>query len=98
MGMFGENFTLDSFVEDSVNLGDRYSIGSAEVVETQPRQPCYKLGIRFGADDMVKRFFASRRMGFYVAVTREGEVGAGDEMRLIHSDRNGVPVDRKSVV
>ena len=92
MGMFGENFTLDSFVEDSVNLGDRYSIGSAEVVVTQPRLPCYKLGIRFGADDMVKRFFASRRMGFYVAVTREGEVGAGDEMRLIHSDPNGVPV------
>jgi MOSC domain-containing protein YiiM len=92
VGMFGENFTLDSFVEESIHLGDRYSVGSAEVVVTQPRLPCYKLGIRFEADDMVKRFFASRRTGFYVAVTKEGEVGAGDEMKLVHSDPNGVPV------
>jgi MOSC domain-containing protein YiiM len=90
--MFGENFTLDEFVEESIYLGDRYSVGSAEVVVTQPRMPCYKLGIRFGADDMVKRFFASRRTGIYLAVTREGEVGAGDEMTLTHSDPNGVPV------
>jgi MOSC domain-containing protein YiiM len=92
IGMFGENFTLDSFVEESIYLGDRYSIGSAEVVVTQPRLPCYKLGIRFEDDHMVKRFFASRRNGFYLAVTREGEVGAGDEMKLVHSDANGVPV------
>ena len=92
MGMFGENFTLDGFAEETIYLGDRYAIGSAEVVVTQPRLPCYKLGIRFGADDMVKRFFASRRTGFYVAVTREGEVGADDEMKLVHSDPNRVPV------
>jgi MOSC domain-containing protein YiiM len=92
IGMFGENFTLDGFVEESIYLGDRYSIGSAEVVVTQPRLPCYKLGIRFEDDFMVKRFFASRRTGFYVAVTREGEVGAGDEMKLVHSDPNRVPV------
>jgi MOSC domain-containing protein YiiM len=92
MGMFGENFTLDSFAEDSIHQGDRYSVGSAEVVVTQPRLPCYKLGIRFEADDMVKRFFASRRTGFYLAVTKEGEVGAGDEMTLIHRDANRVPV------
>jgi MOSC domain-containing protein YiiM len=92
VGMFGENFTLDEFVEDSIYLGDRYSVGTAEVVVTQPRLPCYKLGIRFEADDMVKRFFASRRTGFYVAVTRDGEVGAGDEMKLVHSDPNRVPV------
>jgi MOSC domain-containing protein YiiM len=92
MGMFGENFTLDGFDEESIYLGDRYSVGSAEVVVTQPRLPCYKLGIRFEADDMVKRFFASGRSGFYVAVTTEGEVGAGDEMKVIHRDPNGVPV------
>ena len=92
MGMFGENFTLDGFVEESIYLGDRYSIGSPEVVVAQPRLPCYKLGIRFEADDMVKRFFASRRTGFYVAGTKEGEVGAGDEMKLISRDLNGVPV------
>ncbi len=92
MGMFGENFTLDDFSEESIYLGDRYSIGSAEVVVTQPRLPCYKLGIRFEDNDMVKRFLASRRTGFYVAVTREGEVGAGDEMTIVHRDPNGVPV------
>ena len=92
VGMFGENFTLDSFMEESIHLGDRYSVGSAEVVVAQPRQPCYKLGIRFEDDHMVKRFFASGRSGFYVAVTREGEVGAGDEMTLVHRDPNGVAV------
>jgi MOSC domain-containing protein YiiM len=92
MGIFGENFTLDSLLEESVYLGDHFSIGSAEVVVTQPRLPCYKLGIRFEADDMVKRFFVSRRTGYYLAVTSEGEVGAGDEMRVISRDPNGVPV------
>ena len=92
MGLFGENFTLDGFSEELVHLGDQFSVGSAEVVVTQPRLPCYKLGIRFESDDMVKRFFASRRTGFYLAVTREGEVGAGDEMRATGRDPNGVPV------
>lgn len=92
MAIFGENFTLDEFAEESIYLGARYSIGSAEVVVTQPRLPCCKLGIRFEADDMVKRFFASRRTGFYVAVTREGEVGAGDEMTAVHREPNSVPV------
>jgi MOSC domain-containing protein YiiM len=92
VGMFGENFTVDHFTEDSIYLGDRYSVGSAEVVVTQPRLPCYKLGIRFGSDEMVKRFWFSRRTGFYLAVTREGEVGAGDEMNVIGRDPNGVPV------
>jgi MOSC domain-containing protein YiiM len=95
MGIFGENFTLDSLdglLEESIHLGDQFSIGSAEVVVTQPRLPCYKLGIRFEADDMVKRFFVSRRTGFYLAVTREGEVGADDELRVTSRDPNGVPV------
>jgi MOSC domain-containing protein YiiM len=92
MGTFGENFTLDDSLEESVHLGDRFSIGSAEVVVTQPRLPCYKLGIRFGADDMVERFFVSRRTGFYLAVTSEGEVGVGDEMRVISRDPSGVPI------
>jgi MOSC domain-containing protein YiiM len=92
LGMFGENFTTDGLLEDSVHLGDRFSVGSAEVVATQPRMPCYKLGIRFGSDDMVKRFLASGRSGFYVAVRREGEVGAGDEIKVISQDENAVPV------
>ena len=91
-GSFGENFTTDGLLESSVHLGDRFSIGSAEVVVTQPRLPCYKLGIRFQSDDMVKRFFASRLTGFYLAVTREGDVGAGDEIKVLAQDPNGVPV------
>lgn len=92
MGIFGENFTTEGLREDQVHLGDRFSVGSAEMIVTQPRLPCYKLGVRFGADDMVKRFLASARTGFYVAVTREGEVGAGDDIRLLSRDANGVPV------
>jgi MOSC domain-containing protein YiiM len=101
MGMFGENFTIDDGgpglpggqgLEESVHLGDRFSVGTAEVAVTQPRLPCYKLGVRFGSDDMVKRFLASGRTGFYVAVLREGEVGAGDEMKLMAREPNAVPV------
>jgi MOSC domain-containing protein YiiM len=97
MGMFGENFTLDfsagiNSPENSVHIGDRFSIGSAEVVVTQPRLPCYKLGVRFQMDDMVKRFHISGRTGFYLAVTREGEVGAGDAVRSISQDASAVPV------
>jgi len=92
MGVFGENFTLDDASEETVHLGDRYSVGSAEVVVTQPRLPCYKLGIRFESDDMVKRFFLSGRTGFYLAVIREGEVGTGDDMRWISREEDGIPV------
>ncbi len=92
MGMFGENFTTDGLSEDSVHLGDRFSVGSAEVVVTQPRLPCYKLGLKFQSDDMVRRFMASGRTGFYLAVMREGEVGAGDEIKVISRDENAVPV------
>lgn len=92
MGSFGENFTIDGLQEDSVHLGDQFSVGSAQVIVTQPRLPCYKLGVRFQSDDMVKRFLASGRMGFYVAVTREGEVGAGDDVKVIGRDANAVPV------
>jgi MOSC domain-containing protein YiiM len=92
MGMFGENFTTSGLNENEVHLGDRFAAGSAETVVTQPRLPCYKLGVRFGSDDMVKRFLASGRGGFYLAVTNEGEVGAGDEIKVISRDANAVPV------
>jgi len=92
LAIFGENFTTDGLLENSVHLGDTFSVGSTEVVVTQPRLPCYKLGVRFDSDDMVKRFLASGRSGFYLAVTREGEVGAGDEIKPISRDPNAVPV------
>jgi len=91
-GNFGENFTTEGLQEDAIHLGDRFSIGSAEVVVTQPRLPCYKLGIRFKSDAMVKRFLASKRSGFYLAVTREGEVGAGDEIKEVSRDPNRVSI------
>ena len=92
MGVFGENLTVEGLSEDSVHIGDRFSIGSAEVVVTQPRMPCYKLGIRFGSDAMIARFLASGRTGFYVKVTREGDVGAGDEIIQLSRAANSVPV------
>lgn len=92
LAMFGENFTTNGLLEDSVHVGDQFSVGSAEVVVTQPRLPCYKLGVRFQLDDMVRRFLASGRTGFYLAVTREGEVSAGDEIKVMARDPNTVPV------
>lgn len=92
MGNFGENFTTEGLLEDSVHLGDRWAIGSAETVVTQPRLPCFKLGIRFQSDGMVKHFLDSRRTGFYLAVLRGGDVGAGDEIKMIARDPNAVTV------
>jgi MOSC domain-containing protein YiiM len=94
MGLFGENFTVQGLLENDVHLGDRFKVGSAEVVVTQPRLPCYKLGVRFGSEDMVKRFLVSGRGGFYLAVNREGEVGAGDEISVVSRDANAVPVSQ----
>jgi MOSC domain-containing protein YiiM len=91
-GSFGENFTTTGLVEDAINIGDRLSVGSAEVMVTQPRLPCYKLGVKFGRADMVKRFSDSQRTGFYVAVLREGEVGTGDTIELLDRDAHGITV------
>lgn len=81
-GMFGENFTVEGLGEDRVNIGDRLRMGSAEFVITEPRIPCYKLGIRFGRKDIIPRFLKSGRSGFYLAVIQEGEVQAGDPIVL----------------
>jgi len=92
---FGENFTTEGMpFENEVHLGDRFSIGEAEVIVTQPRLPCFKLGIRFDDDHIVKRFLESGRTGFYVAVTRPAEVGAGDEIRLLARDPHNVSISQ----
>ena len=91
-GMFGENFTTEGMFETETNVGDRFRIGSAEVMVTQPRMPCYKLGIRFGRSDIIKRFLVSERSGFYFSVLKEGEVGAGDEFELLKKNASGVRV------
>jgi MOSC domain-containing protein YiiM len=91
-GSFGENLTTEGWWEDEVHIGDRFRVGTAEVVVTQPRMPCFKLAVKLDRDDIVESFLESGRPGFYLAVTREGELGAGDAMERIHEDENGVTV------
>ena len=91
-GAFGENFTTTGLVENEVRIGDRFRVGSAELAVTQPRMPCFRLGIRFGRPDMVKRFLQSGRTGFYLSVIREGEATAGEGIERIASDPAGVTV------
>jgi len=89
---FGENLTTRGLRESIVNIGDRFRIGSAEFIVTQPRMPCFKLGIRFGRSDMVARFTSVDRSGFYLAVEQEGEIGAGDAIELVEADGRGLSV------
>ncbi len=91
-GMFGENFTTEGLFEDKLNLGDRFRVGGAELMVTEPRLPCYKLGIKFGRVDIIKRFLQSRRTGFYFAVLKEGEVKAVDEFELVSRDENNITI------
>jgi MOSC domain-containing protein YiiM len=91
-GMFGENLTVEGLREDRVNIGDRFRIGSAHVMVTEPRLPCYKLAAKFGRDDIIKRFLHSGRTGFYFAVLQEGEVGAGDDITVVSRDENAITV------
>src|SRR5437667_430853 len=92
LGMFGENFTTEGLLEETVYIGDRFRIGETEVMVTEPRMPCYKLGIKFGRADIIKRFLASRRTGFYFAVVRGGMVGAGDAIELIRREQQEISV------
>lgn len=91
-GMFGENLTIEGLLDETVHIGDRFQVGSAHVVVTQPRVPCYKLGLKFGRDDMLKRFLQSGLTGFYFAVRREGNVAAGDSITLLQRDEHQVRV------
>jgi len=91
-GAFGENLTTEGLLEDRVQIGDRYRIGSAEFLVTQPRMPCYKLALRFGRTDMVKRFMTSGRSGFYFAVLKEGEIGAGDAIESAGRGQPGISI------
>ena len=91
-GMFGENLTTTGFLETEINIGDQFRIGTSEVMVTQPRLPCYKLALKFGRPDIIKRFLQSERTGFYLAVLKEGEVGAGDEFEPLARDAHDVRV------
>jgi MOSC domain-containing protein YiiM len=91
-GMFGENFTTEGLLEEAIYIGDRFRIGGTEVMVTEPRMPCYKLGIKFGRADIIKRFLASRRTGFYFAVIRQGRVVTGDAIKLIGQEQQDISV------
>lgn len=91
-GMFGENFTTEGIMEDDINIGDHFQIGSSKLVATQPRMPCYKLGVRFGTMEIIRTFLTSGRSGIYFKVLEEGRVHSGDEIKMIKRDKNNVTV------
>ena len=91
-GVFGENLTTAGLLEEAVNVGDQFRVGAALLQATQPRLPCYKLGLKFGREDMVRRFLTGGRYGWYVAVIEEGEIGAGDTIERVHRDPHNLTV------
>ena len=97
-GTFGENLTTEGLRESELCIGDRLRVGSAVLVVTQPRLPCYKLALRFGREDMIKRFLRSRRSGFYFSVAEEGEVSAGSSIEFVSHDSHGVSVSDISLL
>jgi MOSC domain-containing protein YiiM len=95
-GQFGENFTVERMVEDNIHIGDVFRIGDALVEVTQPRPPCFKLGIKMGMAGFPKLFLASGRVGFYLRVLEEGEVGAGDVFECVEGDPEQMSVREMS--
>ena len=91
-GMFGENLTTEDLFESNVNIGDTFQIGSSQVVATQPRMPCYKLGVKFGRMDIIKKFLESGKSGIYFKVVKEGEIGVDDPIKLIKKDKNDITI------
>ncbi len=91
-GRFGENLTTEGLLENTLCVGDRLRVGSALLMVTQPRMPCYKLALRFGRDDMIQRFLASGRSGFYFSVIEPGELRAGSEIEIISRENYQVAV------
>lgn len=91
-GAFGENLTTEGLLEEALNIGDRLRIGTALLMVTQPRVPCYKITIRFSRDDMIRRFIASNTSGFYFAVVEEGQLVAGDSIEIVQRDPAAVSI------
>jgi len=93
-GAFGENLTIEGLLEDRTHSGDSLRIGSALLRVTQPRFPCYKLGLRFGSEKMIQQFLRAGRSGFYMSVTEEGEIAEGDPIE-IQPTKTGAPTIRE---
>lgn len=91
-GMFGENITVDNCEEEKTFIGSVYQMGTAKVQVSQPRQPCFKLGIRFEDQGVLKQFVNESRSGVYFRVITPGEVKKGDKFQLIEQDKAGITV------
>lgn len=91
-GQFGENLTTGGLLEDAVHIGDRFRVGGAVLEVTQPRVPCFKLGIKMGDPGFPKVFLRSMRSGFYLRVIDEGEIGAGDSIERIETGPEAISV------
>jgi len=91
-GMFGENLTVEGLDESKVKIGDVYRIGTAVVQVSQPRQPCFKLGIRFEDQIAVDMFWQMPFPGIYVRIVEQGEVSNGDHLVLVKPNSGGLSV------
>lgn len=93
-GMFGENLTVSGLNETEIRIGDIFRIGEALVQVTQPRQPCFKLGVRFGTQSVVDDFWNSPFPGVYVRVLEPGKIKAGDKPGLADRNPNSLSVSQ----
>ncbi|MCU0810566.1 MAG: MOSC domain-containing protein [Thiobacillaceae bacterium] len=93
-GGFGENISTLGLTEGGVCIGDIVRLGTTVLQVSQPRQPCWKLNLRFGCADMARRVQASARTGWYYRVLEAGEVAPGDELRLIDRPHGQWPLSR----
>ena len=91
-GLFGENLTLDDVDVNGARIGERWQIGSALLEVSQPRVPCYKLGIRLEDPDFPRRFAAAGRPGAYLRIVREGSVETGDAVSIVYRPGHEVTV------
>jgi MOSC domain-containing protein YiiM len=89
-GLFGENLTTGGIDLSSALAGERWSVGTTLLEVSQPRLPCYKLGIRVGDPHFIRRFLLARRMGAYLRIVQEGDVGAGDAVEVVSRPAHGV--------
>ncbi len=93
-GMFGENLTVSGLDESTIRIGDRFQIGEAVVQVSQPRQPCFKLGVRFGDQKVVDDFWNLPYPGVYVRVLEPGHVSKDDQFTLLESNPDSLSVSR----
>ena len=87
-GMFGENLSISNLEETEIFVGNTYKLGEALLEVTKPREPCYKLGIRFGTQEILKQFWNSTKCGIYFKVLQTGNVKVGDELILVNKAEN----------